>query len=207
VGIGTTTPAGKLTLSGTQAVLNSNTINFYNDGGTNQRGVLGQLSSGSDFTIASVSNGDWLRLGANNGGIAFYPDNTVNGGIHPAMTVTLNGNVGIGTSTPNSPLQVKGSLAVPYDIDSVTNDTLTAANHTVRRFGQGTNLVFPDASSCRGRTYVIINSNGTGSNLNFTTVNSQGIYDDVTNTNFTYIAPNTRIQVQSDGTGWIVIGR
>ena len=52
---------------------------------------------------------------------------------------------------------------------------------------------------------MLINSNNTGSNVTLTPTNA--IYDDVTAANINSLVTNTRISIQSDGTGWIVIGR
>ena len=129
---------------------------------------------------------------------------------HPVnITMTANGYMGVETSTPTSTLQVAGSVAVPYGV--VNNSgayALSASDHTIRRFGNVTSIIFPDATTCPGREYTIIASQGTGA-LTLNTATGQYIYDDVTNTHFesTGLPANSRITVQSDGTGgWIVIG-
>ena len=109
-------------------------------------------------------------------------------------------------ATPNSTLNVNGSVSTQYAVANSATYTLTASDYTVRRFGGCNNIVFPDATTCKGRIYIIISSNGAGSNVGISPINGQIVYDDVTNTSYTYIGPNQRLQVQSDGANWIVIG-
>jgi hypothetical protein len=92
---------------------------------------------------------------------------------------------------------------------SVANDptyTLGANDYTLRRYGGCNNIIFPDASTCPGRIYIIISSNGSVSNVGLSPVSGQVVYDDVSNTIYGFLTPNQRLQVQSDGTNWIVIG-
>jgi len=120
------------------------------------------------------------------------------------------GNVGVGTGTtaPTSPLTLGGTLAVPYiTTGTATSFALTGAHQTVRRFGACETISIPAASTCPGRIYTIINANGTGSSVTLSVVAGTGIFDDVTNTTITSLAVNSRITIQSDATGWIVIGR
>ena len=84
---------------------------------------------------------------------------------------------------------------------------LSDTDYAVRRFGTCGTITFPDASTCVGRVYIIINSNGTASNVTLTPSGAQIVYDDVTNTTYTSLVPNKRLTVQSDDTNWIVIGQ
>ena len=122
------------------------------------------------------------------------------------MGLIVSGNVGVGTNSPNSTLQVAGSVSVPFVVANTSPYNLGSNDHTVRQFGGCNNINFPDATTCTGRIYVIIASHGTGVNVGLTATNGQSIYDDVTNTTYTFLTPGNRLSVQSDGANWIVIG-
>ncbi|GAB2868537.1 LVIVD repeat-containing protein [Hymenobacter ruber] len=125
-------------------------------------------------------------------------------------SAVVGSSMGIGTSgTLTSPLQVAGAVALPYTTTGSTAGTftLTAAHYTVRRFGACNNLSIPQAGTCPGRVYVIISSNGAGSNVGLSVQTSGGVYDDVNGAYISFLTPNQRLSIQSDGTDWIVIGR
>ncbi len=117
-------------------------------------------------------------------------------------------SVGIGTPAPVATLDVRGSQALAYVTTGLaTTFTLTTAHHTVRRLGACNNLNIPDASTCPGRIYVIISASGAGSTAGLSVQSGGGIYDDVANATITAIGSGERLSIQSDGAGWIVIGR
>lgn len=151
-------------------------------------GATGLLPNGSAVGNTPFWNGaNWVITSSN-----IYNDST---------------NVGIGIDTPSSKLQVEGSLSVPFAVLDTATYFLTAKDYTVRQFGGCNNIIFPDARTCRGRIYIIIASNGTATNVGISPVLAQTVFDDVTNTTITFLTPNQRITVQSDGANWIVIGR
>jgi hypothetical protein len=147
-------------------------------------------------------------------GSGSYIQNTTSPQAGSNFNVSGSGNVGtslgVGTSgAPVATLDVRGSQALAYVTTGSTSGTftLTAAHHTVRRFGPCNNISIPDASTCAGRIYVIISSNGAGSNVGLSVQSGGPIYDDVANSVITFIGSGERLSIQSDGTGWIVIGR
>jgi hypothetical protein len=160
--------------------------------GTQQPGyVLTSDLYGTASWKAITDTGGFWTLAAN--GLDVYNNNT--------------GHVGIGVDSANSTLQVGGSVAVPYAVVQNTGTyTLTASDHTIRRFGEVTNIAFPDASTCQGRVYCIISSNGAGGPVTLTPFGTQIVYDDVTGNTYTSLTAAQRITVQSDGSNWIVIG-
>ena len=92
VGIGTaSSTTNTLTVNGAGALWNSNELKFYTDAGSTLKGFIGNYTSGSDFSIASTVSGTWLRIGSNAATIAFFPDNTINGGASPLVSISAAG--------------------------------------------------------------------------------------------------------------------
>ena len=93
VGIGTSSPGNTLTVNGSGGMWNSNQFNFYQDGGSTQKGFIGEYTTNSDLSIASTTSGNWMRIGANNATIAFFPDNTITSTANaPKVFITSAGN-------------------------------------------------------------------------------------------------------------------
>ena len=196
---------------------NSNAFFGYNAGASELGSSNVYVGEGAQPSGASTSANNVLvgfrsSVGpnlTNAGAIGAYASATA------SNTLALGGSggyavsVGIGTPAPVATLDVRGSEALAYTTTGSTSGTftLTAAHHTVRRYGACNNISIPDASTCAGRIYVIISSSGAGSNVGLSVQSGGGIYDDVTNTTITYIGPSERLSIQSDGAGWIVIGR
>lgn len=129
-------------------------------------------------------------------------------GTNVAPTV-LTDNVGIGTAAPTSTLVVEGSEALAYTTATTATFALTGAHRTVRRVGSCATITVPTASTCAGRLYTIINANGQGA-FTLTVTGGGTVYDDISNTTFSgtnAFPAATRLSFQSDGTGWIVVGR
>ena len=104
-------------------------------------------------------------------------------------------SVGVGTATPNSTLQVEGSVSTA--IHSTSSDyTLTGDHHTLIITGAGGYTIsLPAANNCVGRIYVLINRTASlcTSSISYTT--AAGLPSSV-------IAANNSLWLQSDGTGW-----
>jgi hypothetical protein len=138
VGIGTTVPDGKLTV----ALENSNTPAFR----------LSSPTSGTDFAISSYNdaNGTYVSMGVNhlfnvsgndavmdtndksaaivldgrnNGRIQFLTNSS--GIATPRMTILQDGNVGIGETSPDYRLEVKGTATTNTDIVGFSNSNGT----------------------------------------------------------------------------------
>ncbi|MCI1187245.1 hypothetical protein MON38_07420 [Hymenobacter sp. DH14] len=196
---------------------NSNAFFGYNAGATELGSSNVYVGEGAMPNGASTSSNNVL-LGfrstvaadlTNAGAIGAYASATASNTLALGGTGYYAVRVGIGTPAPVATLDVRGSQALAYTTTGSTSGTftLTAAHHTVRRFGACNNISIPDASTCPGRIYVIISSSGAGSNVGLNVQSGGGIYDDVANTTLTYLGQSERISIQSDGAGWIVIGR
>ncbi len=69
-----------------------------------------------------------------------------------------SGNIGIATVTPNSRLQVDGSISMAYRIATGTT-TLNDNDYSVEFKGSsGDSILLPDATACKGRMYLIKNT-------------------------------------------------
>jgi hypothetical protein len=111
------------------------------------------------------------------------------------MRISGTGNVGIGTNSPNSTLEVNGSMAQAITATS-SNITLNETHATViLNNGSTPSVTLPAAAAGNARrTYIIVNqSNGAR------TISS---YRDFTNSAATTIAANSSITIQSDGSNW-----
>ncbi|WP_217601616.1 hypothetical protein [Chitinophaga sp. GbtcB8] len=118
--------------------------------------------------------------------------------------------LGIGTNTPASTLDVRGSLSMP--IRSGTNTTLTADDYTFIKTGTGNATInIPAASTCAGRIYVVKRVSATGTvYIKSTTGTLDGSNLATANggngVTFTATA-NRSWTIQSDGTNWYILAQ
>lgn len=164
--------------------------------------------SGIHSSLGGVSNyyGFYQpNLGTNSNRFAFYYKG--NATTTKDVVITGLGRVGIGVDQPHSDLQVEGSVS--KKINSTNTSTgafmLSESHYTLRIFDGISNILLPNPSSCQGRIYILIGTNGI-SNKNITVSGGASVYNDVSNQNVNMISANQRYQIQSDGTSWIVIG-
>ncbi|MBT8206241.1 MAG: hypothetical protein KJP14_00995 [Eudoraea sp.] len=106
-----------------------------------------------------------------------------------------NGKVGIGNSTPNSTLQVSGSVSMPIRTTAV-NTTLDDNDYTlVMTTTKDLLITLPAASSCTGRIYILKNM---GNGDNFTNIDFLKENGDPENK----LTKDRIIWLQSDGVNW-----
>jgi len=115
--------------------------------------------------------------------------------------VHANAQIGVGTTSPNSTLDVRGSLAVPYrGFTSATTAAITD-NMLVFTGTSAATLTLPDATACAGRMYWVKSTSSNASTLTIATTASQTI-DGLAN--WTLTQTNKVIRLVSDGSNWLV---
>jgi len=195
VGINQANPSGKLEV--VPASAGGNEGIFVNQLGSHQSTIR--------FKSAHDSNSDY-RIGASILiGSAFeifsVAANT------SRLVVTSGGNVGINQLSPNSRLQVSGSLALPH-VTKSANYTLDASDYTVG-FDCASNRTanLPDATTCAGRIYVIYQYNTGNLGQRYVTLDGNGsqTIDGLTTVSLQYYYDYSSLMIQSNGSNWIII--
>lgn len=197
VGIGTSSPTAKMTISGTSSTTNL-TINST-DGANALFGTVYTIAGTkrAEYTI-NASSGE-IRMGATGSG-GFFPTIYSNGS--EIIRINTSGSVGIGTTSPNSTTHVNGSFSTAY-VAKTANYTLTSSDYTVE-VTSGTNTqTLPTAVGITGRIYVITNSGSgvttVGTTLSQTFVNVSGTPTTLTLNQF------STVTLQSNGANWLRI--
>jgi hypothetical protein len=200
----------RITSGGNVGIATNNPgVKFVNSGGNNASlPTFGSGTIGSDAILSAnglyglytgvASEGHvWQQVQRNDGGTSVYP----------LVLQPSGGNVGIATTTPNSRLQVNGSLALPHTTKSA-NYTLTDSDYTVG-FDCASNRTanLPDATTCAGRVYVIYQYN-VNNGMRSVTLDGHGsqTINGLTTYSLYPFCENTTVTIQSDGANWIIIG-
>ncbi len=201
VGIGTDNPGYKLDIGGVSSSVN-NTIRLnQNNGGTAIR--IGAGGGGSDVTLlrvdgeSSAGNHDGatdsseygfsLRyMGARNGNansLSIFSDNQTAASQIEAVTIYQDGNVGIGTSSPTTPLHVVGNTVINGVLffDSTSNSFINRDSSNIRIAGENGVKLQTYVSGWQDRLTVIDNGNvgiGTTSPSAKLHIQSEGSHDE-----------------------------
>ncbi len=188
VGIGTTSPAMKLEVEGGDALLQLSTSSSTG----NPYMTFSQAGTRRSF-IQHRDSGDNLKIASEYGSISLF---TGTGGAETErVTILSGGNVGIGTTSPDSKLHVVG--------DGKFGGTTTAANTalTVRaRSGDLGDLRFRfDAAGTLQRSYISDYYTGEASNIGFERNNSTGVGVITFDTSNGSFSPSERMRITSGG--------
>jgi hypothetical protein len=116
-------------------------------------------------------------------------------------TIYLQAQVGIGTTTPVSTLDVRGSISGAYKAFSSATTAAIADNQLVFTGVSAATLTLPDATTCTGRVYWVKNTSTNASVLTIATTASQKI--DGLST-WTLPQTNKAVSLFSNGANWLL---
>jgi len=115
--------------------------------------------------------------------------------------LTGNAQIGVGTTTPNSTLDVRGSLSVSYRAFAANTSAVVSDNMLVFTGTSAATLTLPDAITCAGRVYWVKNTSSNSSALTIATTSAQTIDGLAT---WALTQTNKALRLVSNGAGWII---
>lgn len=214
IGIGTSAPASKLEVQNSSAV----DISVKSTGGTAAVNTGSPSATGAGFYLNTIGNNAtairrWglekannAETGSNTGGyfvLNRYDDNGNYAG-QPMMINRTTGTVNIGNegvSTTATTIDIKGSVGVKVKtvVTSNNSTTLNGSDYMVVYGGTITNntITIPQASTCSGRVYYIINHSSSA-----VSINNSISYFTANGVVSTSIAAGASVQIVSDSTNW-----
>ncbi|MBT1708812.1 hypothetical protein KK062_11285 [Fulvivirgaceae bacterium PWU5] len=169
----------------------TNYIDMGINGSTNASGVMG---GPNDAYLYNIGQDLLIATGTAAKSLIFMTGGTSEA-TNERMRISGTGNVGVGTNSPNSTLDVNGSTGQEITTTN-SNITLNATHSTViLTNGSTPSVTLPAAAASNARrVYVIVNqTNGAR------TISS---YRDFANSGATTITANSSITIQSDGNNW-----
>ena len=208
-GISNTTGGFNTSVGAAAGLLNTtgeiNTFVGTNAGRNNSTGAQNTcLGGNSGLSLMTESKNTFL--GDSSGGAAGITNSTALGQgamvtISNAVVLGNNCSVGIGTTAPNSTLQVAGSLSLPVRTSNQGVQTLTATDYVLVSTAGGATVVLPTMSSgIVGRVYIVKNRASSaitlGSPIPTETIDGAATLS---------IAAGTAAQVISNGSVWFKI--
>jgi hypothetical protein len=171
-------------------------VNYVDMGINSSANTQNVMGSANDAYLYSTGNNFLIGNGTTSKSLIFMTGGTAQSS-NERMRIDGSGNLGVGTATPNSTIQVNGSVA--YSIISYTAGgtfTLGATNYTViiTAAAGAITLNLPAASTCTGRIYVLVNKSGNTQNT--------GSYLDLAGNSTTSLLSHTSYTLQSNGASW-----
>jgi hypothetical protein len=114
--------------------------------------------------------------------------------------------VGVGTASPNSTLDVRGSVATNYRAFTASTSAASTDNLLVFTGSSAATLTLPTAVGCDGRNYMIKNASTSGTTplLTIATTSSQTI-DGITT--WLLDEANETITLVSNGANWNIVAQ
>ena len=187
VGIGTTLPSNDLDVEGSGAAATAIDINNKSTGDPK---INFQLNDATTFSIG-IDNDDSDKFKI---GTSALETNT-------RFTIDASGNVGVGTASPASTLDIQGSLGYKYN--TITAATTLAQTHNVVLCNTGPYTVtLPAAAGNAGKTYYIKNIDAQGDIITI-----DGNASETIDGNTTYLlnVSNHALRIICDGSNWYVL--
>ena len=187
VGVGTTSPSEALDVETSDATKTAIDINNTSTGDPK---INFQLNGTTNFSIGiDNSDSDKLKIGT-----SALETNT-------AITIDGSQNVGVGTSSPISGLDIQTSMGLK--VTTITAATTLNNTHNVVLCNTGPYTVtLPAAASNTGRTYYIKNIDTDGDDITIDGNGSETIDGSATYVLDTYLR---NVKLISNGTSWFVI--
>ncbi|MGC4101986.1 beta strand repeat-containing protein [Ferruginibacter sp.] len=197
VGIGTNAPTANLHVA-SAATGNTTIAQFLQPGLTTTNATY--LKLGKSLTTGDQADivYNWTAANSNSNylGFGFYSKPI-------SMAVTNGGNVGVGTTTPASTLEVNGSQALAITTKTATY-TATSSDYTIicNNTGGAITINLPAAAGCSGRVYVIKKISGMFLNV---TVDPNGAETIDGSATRVLTSQYESVMIQSNGTSWFIL--
>ena len=163
VGIGTTSPSNKLDVAGL-SVFNGTQVRSTENGST----IVGFFGNRSAWTGGALNND--LAISAYTSNLCFFTNNSVG----ESMRITSGGNVGIGTTSPETKLHIEDVTKVlTNNVAGVAQGTLSLVATDAQASNIGTSLLF-GGNYITGNQTKIAYAAITGRKANSSSVNADG---------------------------------
>ena len=117
------------------------------------------------------------------------------------FAVQADAQVGVGTTTPNSTLDIRGSLSAGYRAFSANTSAAITDHALVFTATAAASLTLPDAATCTGRIYWVKNTSSNASVLTIGTTGAQTI-DGLSS--WTLTQTNKAVGLVSNGANWLI---